>query len=83
MVDQSLAKDQENKQLANLGHSILLIADGTRTLKRCYDERSYKMIEKFKEIEEFLGNTKNMDYSSYLWFKKKYSNWYVFSITNL
>jgi hypothetical protein len=72
MVDQLIQKDSTNRLLLQLGHSIVMICDHTKIMKSCYDDRSYKKIERLKEIEEFLTiNKQHLDMPSYLWHKKK------------
>jgi hypothetical protein len=48
MVDQLIQKDSTNKPLLQLGHSIIMICEHTKIMKSCYDERSYKKIERLK-----------------------------------
>lgn len=50
MIDQKIQKDSTNVKLVQLGHSIIIVCDSTRTLRKCYEEQNYKRIERFKEI---------------------------------
>ena len=73
LIDQLVAKDPSSASLLQLGHSMVVIVQSTRVLKRCYESENYALIEKLKEIEEFLGMKKeNLDFSSYQWYKKKH-----------
>lgn len=72
MIDQLVEKDTNNTPLLQLAHSIVVICEGTRTLKKCYEDRNYRRIEKFKEIEEFLAMGKSaLSMTSYQWHRKK------------
>jgi hypothetical protein len=43
-----------------------MIYQATRMLKKCYDEKSYYLFENYKDIESFLGRSKDsMDLESY------------------
>lgn len=45
-----IQKEPYSKLLCQLGHSIIMICEHTRIMKACYEEKSYKNIEKLKEI---------------------------------
>lgn len=56
------------------GHYIVMILDCTNMLKKCYDERNYKIFSHFKELETFLNKKKDsMDLQSYKLIRKKIS----------
>lgn len=48
MIDQMIQKDSSNRQLLQLGHSMIMICSHTKIMKMCYDERNYKRIEREK-----------------------------------
>ena len=51
MVDQLVQKDSTNKPLLQLAHYILMICHHTNIMKNCYETRTYKNIDRLKEIE--------------------------------
>ena len=48
MIDQMIQKDNTNRSMLQLGHSIVMICDSTKILKNCYEESNYAPIEKLK-----------------------------------
>jgi hypothetical protein len=72
LVDQMVNKEPSNIGLLQLAHSMVLIVDSSRTLRKCHEDKNYHRIEKFKEIEDFLSSKKQLDYNVYQNHKKKY-----------
>lgn len=57
-----------------LGHYIIMILDCTDMLKKCYDQKNYKIFSNFKELETFLNKNRDvMDLQSYKLLRKKIS----------
>ena len=51
LIDQLVSKDVENVDLLHLGHSMVIIVESSRVLRKCYEEEQYGSIEKLKEVE--------------------------------
>ena len=55
-----------------LGHYIILMCEGTKLLKRCSEEKSYRSFLAYKDIESFLSLSKDqIDLNSYIGYRKK------------
>jgi hypothetical protein len=73
-VDGEISAGSETSSWIFLGHYIVMILDCTNMLKKCYDERSYKIFSNFKELETFLNKNRDvMDLQSYKVLRKKIS----------
>lgn len=41
LIDQLASKDTSNTSLIHLAHSMVLIVNSSKVMKRCFDERNY------------------------------------------
>lgn len=72
-VDSEISNGQDTSWIF-LGHYIVMIVDCTNLLKKCYEERNYRVFSNFKELEIFLNkNRDTMDLQSYKLLRKKIS----------
>jgi hypothetical protein len=64
--DKQIFSNEISKNMILLGHYTIMIYEATRMLKKCYDEKSYYLFENYKDIETFLGRSKeSIDLESY------------------
>ena len=56
--DKQVFSNEISKNMILLGHYAIMIYETTRMLKKCYDEKSYYLFENYKDIETFLGRSK-------------------------
>lgn len=72
-IDNEINNGQDTSWIF-LGHYIVMIVDCTNLLKKCYDERNYRVFSTFKELEAFLNKNRDaMDLQSYKVLRKKIS----------
>lgn len=72
-ADNEVANNQDSSWVY-LGHYIVMIVDTTNMLKKCYEEKSYRVFSHLKELEAFLNKNRDaMDLQSYKLIRKKIS----------
>ena len=53
---------------------MVMLVEGTWMVKRCFEERNYRTLNNYKELEAFLNKSKDsLDYNSYKVARKKVS----------